>query len=260
MSSTVTNTTKRTSRSADSYWALARSPLHCLVFLLPLLIVYEVGVVWLGGSRALYLRNGADYWMRDWLLQQGWDAQWLLPVLVVLSLLAWQYAGRFSWKIRIDTLIGMAAESLLFACLLVLFGQVQDALFQQYIDPLSLAVPPTAALGSQLARTVSFVGAGIYEEVLFRLLALPLAFVGLRLLLVPDRWATVAAVLLTSLLFSLAHHVGPGAESFRWFSFVFRTIAGLFFAVLFVLRGFGVTVGSHAAYDILVGVLLRADA
>lgn len=253
-SSTISRTR---SSGTDSYWSLARSPLHCLIFLLPLLAIYEVGVLWLGGAQATLLRNGADYWMRDWLLQQGWEAQWLLPVLVIGVLLAWQVMGRFPWSIRIDTLIGMAAESLLFACVLLMLGQTQDLLFQQCLDPLNLAVSPTAAVGSPTARTVSYVGAGIYEEVLFRLLALPLAFVALRIMLVPDRWATVLAVLGTSVLFSLAHYVGPGADSFTSFSFVFRTIAGLFFAVLFVLRGFGITVGAHAVYDVLVGVLLR---
>ncbi|MDB5337637.1 MAG: amino terminal protease self-immunity [Planctomycetaceae bacterium] len=245
------------SSGADSYWSLARSPLHCLIFLLPLLTIYEVGVLWLGGSRATFLRNGADYWMRDWLLQQGWNAQWLLPVLVIAALLAWQVLGRYPWKIRFDTLIGMGAESLLFACVLLLLGQTQDILFQQYLNPPQLAVSPTVAWGSPTARMVSFVGAGIYEEVLFRLLALPLAFVALRILLVPDRLATVLAVVGTSLLFSLAHYIGPGADTFTYFSFVFRTVAGLFFAVLFVLRGFGITVGAHAVYDVLVGVLLR---
>ena len=242
---------------ANSYLSLARSPLHCLIFLLPLLTIYEVGVLWLGGARATFMRNGADYWMRDWLQQQGWEAQWLLPVLVIAALLAWQVLGRYPWNIRFDTLIGMGAESLLFACVLLLVGQTQDMLFQQYLDPPQLTVSPTAAWGSPTARTVSYVGAGIYEEVLFRLLALPLAFVALRILLVPDRLATVLAVLGTSLLFSLAHYIGPGADTFTCFSFVFRTVAGLFFAVLFVVRGFGITVGAHAVYDVLVGILLR---
>ncbi len=245
------------SRAADSYWSLARSPLHCLIFLLPLLAIYEVGVLWLGGPRATLLRNGADYWMRTWLLQQGWEFQWLLPVLVISALLVWQIVGRFSWSIRFDTLIGMGAESLLFACVLLMLGQTQDMLFQHYLEPVPAAVSPTAFWGTPTARTVSYVGAGIYEEVLFRLLALPLTFVALRILLVPDRWATVIAVLVTSVLFSLAHYVGPGADSFTYFSFIFRAVAGLFFAILFVLRGFGITVGAHALYDVLVGVLLR---
>ena len=65
------------------------------------------------------------------------------------------------------------------------------------------------------------------------------------------------ALLATSLLFSAAHYVGPAADTFSLFSFTFRLLAGLFFAVLFVIRGFGVTAGCHAAYDVLVGVLLR---
>lgn len=243
---------------SESYWSLARSPLHCLIFLLPLLTVYEVGVVWLGGSRPERLRNGADHWMRGWLQQQGWETPWLLPVLVIGGLLTWQIAGRFPWRIRFDTLVGMAAESLLFACVLLLLGQAQDTLFRQYADPTRMALPPLSSLGTNWASTVSYMGAGVYEEVLFRLLALPLMFVTLRLFLVPDRWATVAAVLITSILFSLAHYVGSSGETFTYFSFIFRTLAGCVFCVLFVIRGFGITVGSHAAYDVLVGVVLRA--
>lgn len=247
----------RSRPSSDSYWSLARSPWQCLVFLLPLLTIYEVGVLWLGGSQPERLRNGADHWMRGWLQEQGWEMPWLLPVLVIGGLLAWQVAGRFSWQIRFDTLVGMAAESLLFACLLLLMGQAQDALFQQYVDSPRLALLPVSAVGSNWASTVSYMGAGVYEEVLFRLLALPLLYVGLRLLLVPESWATVGAVVLTSLLFSLAHYVGSAGDTFTLFSFTFRTLAGGLFAILFVLRGFGITVGSHAAYDILVGVVLR---
>ena len=33
--------------------------------------------------------------------------------------------------------------------------------------------------------------------------------------------------------------------------------AGLYFALLFRLRGFGIAVGAHALYDVMVGVVLR---
>ena len=38
--------------------------------------------------------------------------------------------------------------------------------------------------------------------------------------------------------------------------FVFRTVAGLYFTALFVARGFGVAVGAHIGYDVLVGVVV----
>ena len=39
--------------------------------------------------------------------------------------------------------------------------------------------------------------------------------------------------------------------------FVFRTLAGVYFACLFAMRGFGITAGTHAFYDI-IAVLVNA--
>jgi hypothetical protein len=50
-----------------------------------------------------------------------------------------------------------------------------------------------------------------------------------------------------------------GSEVFSWRSFVFRTVAGTYFAVLFLTRGFGITAFSHACYDIFI-VCLRVAA
>jgi Type II CAAX prenyl endopeptidase Rce1-like len=65
--------------------------------------------------------------------------------------------------------------------------------------------------------------------------------------------ASALAVTGSALLFALAHHAGTPAESFTWFAFIFRWMAGVFFAWVFVIRGFGIAVGSHTGYDILVG-------
>jgi membrane protease YdiL (CAAX protease family) len=107
---------------------------------------------------------------------------------------------------------------------------------------------------------VSFIGAGVYEEVMFRLLLVPAAFLAFRMFEFPPKWAAVMAAVSTSFLFALAHHIGPSADAFNLFAFSFRAAAGLFFATVFLLRGFGITVGCHAAYDLFVGVLLVAPA
>ncbi len=75
------------------------------------------------------------------------------------------------------------------------------------------------------------------------------------------RTSIVVAVIGTSVLFSAAHYVGPYGDPIHlgrfifWFGFVFRFLAGVFFSVLFVGRGFGIAVGAHAGYDILVKLL-----
>ncbi|MBI3863309.1 MAG: CPBP family intramembrane metalloprotease [Planctomycetia bacterium] len=242
----------------DDYWSLARQPLPCLLFLLPLLATYEIGAGVLAVQDSA--RNGADYWLRSGLHLAGFKHPWLLPVVVVGMLVAWQIAGGYRWKASPGTLIGMLAESALFGGCLVLLGQLQDAVFHAHAGQLAEGphqAIPLAQAGS-LPLVITYLGAGVYEETLFRLCLIPATFVVLRLLLVPRGAAMLLSVLATSVLFSLAHYAGPSADQFTWFSFVFRASAGLFFAILFVVRGFGVTVGSHAAYDVIVGVLIPA--
>ncbi len=263
------------SRTTD-YWAESRRPLASLIFLLPLLAAYELGVLWFDAAQVAAVRNGADTWMRTWLLQVGGDRPWMLPALIVAALLSWHLAGKFSWRMSLDTLVGMLSESLLGAILLLVMGQVLSLTFQ-HLGWMPAEVVD-AALPSRVATAVGFLGAGIYEEVLFRLLLLPALYGSLRVLLIPRRLAATAAVVAASLLFSLAHYVEPGGAGVlpslsafaaasqhvadtpsAWFGCGFRVLAGLVFAVLFLVRGFGITVGCHVLYDLLVGVLILPE-
>lgn len=239
-----------------AYWDDARRPLTSLVFLLPWIVVYEVGVLMLGSSRPDDLRNGADYWMRNWLSATGTGQVLVLPLLVVLILLGWHLFQRHSWQIRPETQVGMLAESLLLATGLIAVGQLHDVIFRalQPVEPPLLTI--ATATGGSLTAAVTFIGAGVYEEVMFRLLLVPAAFLVFRMFEFPARWAAVMAAVSTSFLFALAHHIGPTADAFHLFAFSFRAAAGCFFAAVFFLRGFGITVGCHALYDLLVGVLL----
>jgi membrane protease YdiL (CAAX protease family) len=64
--------------------------------------------------------------------------------------------------------------------------------------------------------------------------------------------ALVISLLLSSILFSVAHHVGPFGDPLRVGVFVYRAMAGLFFACLYQFRGFPIAVYTHALYDIYV--------
>lgn len=245
----------------EIYWRQAREPLACLVFLLPLLLIYEFGVVWFGSGRD-GVRNGADFWMRSWLQNAGVDSVIVLPLLVVGVLLAWHRAGHYPWRIARETLVGMFAESMLLAVFLLFMAQLLDMGFQCWF-PSALNIresnpghKPLLAMAAAMGpRMIAFVGAGVYEEVMFRLTMLPACLSFFKTMRMPPRWAAGLAVFLTSLFFSVAHYIGPAGEAFSVFSFTFRVTAGCFFASVFMLRGFGITVGCHAVYDILVGLL-----
>lgn len=241
---------------APQYWEQARQPLICLIFLAPLLVVYELGVYLLGGNQADSLRSGADYWMRSWLQELGLGQHLVLPGLIVSWLFIWHLWNQDPWKVSLDTLIGMFAESLLFAFFLIVCGQVQDFLVRHWNTPTALALGGP----STTAALLSYVGAGIYEETLFRLCLLPPTYGILRGTRMPVMWATVLSIIVTSLAFATAHYVGPNADQFALFSFSFRLLAGVFFGALFWLRGFGIVVGCHAAYDLIVGILIALEA
>lgn len=225
----------------DTYWSLSRTPLTSLVFTLPLVLAYEGGVLLLGlGSP----RNGADVWLRTLLDHLGFGQYFLLPALTIIGLLAWHHVAHDRWQWRAGVFVAMTGECVFWAAILMGIARLQDRIW-----PLMLADGE-----SFVARIIAYCGAGLYEEVLFRLLLLPaLCWLIMQFGASPGS-ATVQAIVFSSLLFSFAHYVGPLGDTFNPYSFTFRFLAGLFFAVLFSLRGFGIAAGSHAAYDMLVGL------
>ena len=245
------------SHKTINYWNDARRPLSCLLFLIPWIAVYEAGILMLADSDPERIRNGADYWMRSLLMHAGLGQILLLPLLVVAVFLTWHVVRKHPWQLRLDTQLGMLAESILLAVALVIVGQVHQLLFVNLQTDVGDPRLLTLATGN-LTRAVSFIGAGVYEEVMFRLCLVPIAFYAFKLLEFPPKWAAVMAAGSTAFVFALAHHVGPSADVFNLFTFSFRAAAGMFFAGIFFLRGFGITVGCHAAYDLLVGIVLIA--
>lgn len=227
--------------AADTYWSVSRTPLTSLVFSLPLVLAYEGGVLLLGRGSP---RNGADVWLRTLLDHLGFGQYFLLPVLTILGLLAWHHVEHDRWRWSMAVLAAMAGECVLWATALIGIGRLQGEFWPMAMD------------GGEgfFARLIAYCGAGLYEEILFRLMLLP-AIVWLLATLGASRVGAVGwAVVVSSLLFSGAHYVGPLGDTFDPYSFTFRFLAGVFFAVLFCVRGFGIAAGTHAAYDMLVGL------
>lgn len=237
-----------------SYWSMTRGPLPSLVFVTPLILVYEWSVGRQGSSGVAAARTGADAWLRQYLGSMGLTDRWVIPLALLMVLLFWQVVRSGPWQFRPSILVGMVLESFVLALALVGVSRLVDmgfGLLERGDLPL-LAVAGSAPR-SGFSPLIGYVGAGVYEEALFRLALVPLFFGLLRLLQAPQVLASALAVTGSALLFSLAHHAGMPGEAFTWFAFVFRWMAGVFFAWVFVIRGFGIAVGTHTAYDILVG-------
>jgi membrane protease YdiL (CAAX protease family) len=243
--------------AGDGYLNESRRPLASLLFVLPVLALYELGVVLLGPQA---IRNGADVWIEGLLDHVGLRQALALPALVVVILLAWHHLLNEPWRVRGSVLYGMWVESAALGVILFLAAHVQSRMFDVFSAPVALAAgEQPGPVGQLLAKFVSYCGAGVYEEVLFRLTLMPLLAIVLHGLGVSWVKSWIAAAVLGSLAFAAAHHIGTHGEAIDlaasgfWFAFSFRFVAGLFFSLLFVYRGFGIAVGTHAIYDMLAG-------
>jgi membrane protease YdiL (CAAX protease family) len=231
--------------SLRSYLTETRRPVYSAALILPFFVIYHFGTVLL---RTTYM-NGADALIVRLLSMLSVRSMFASAIVLLLCFIFWQLKSRASWSIELGRLFGLFAESCLYALLLF-------SLTGWLSIHMSRATMPRGARGA-FEKLVLYCGAGIYEELLFRgflLGILLLLFAGpARMKRVP---AAIAATMLAALIFSAFHYIGPTGDSFTMTGFLQRTFGGLFFSVLFVTRGFGVTAASHALYDILVGLVL----
>lgn len=258
-------TRKSTTAAAPTldYWQQSQQPWTSLVFIAPMLVLYEAGVIALG---SVATRNGADVWLRTFLDAIGFGQYFLLPVVVWGILLAWHFLTRQPWTLSGRVLVLMLVESILFGGLLLVIAQAQGNLFGRLNAVVSGEIMLSTGEGRGLfSRMIGYLGAGIYEELLFRLMLLPVVVVILKGCGLAKRASIITAIVLVSLAFAAAHYkldfmLGPWHVETRYgdnwslYTFTFRFLAGAYFAVLFQLRGFGIAAGSHAMYDITVAL------
>lgn len=232
------------------YFQKAELPLSSLAFLLPLIVLYEVGtrhLIWNAESHSEQ-RIIAFALMQRFFLLFGASGRYLPAMAVVGILLAWHIARRDEWRVQISTVLTMLLESACLALPLLLLGRVATHYVPQF------AAAPHSETANLLILSV---GAGIYEELMFRLVAFTLlSFLLSDLLKLRKSWSYLLMVLVSAVGFAAYHYLG---EPFRWQTFAFRTVAGIYFGIVFIFRGFGITSGAHAGYDILI-ILLRLAA
>jgi membrane protease YdiL (CAAX protease family) len=240
------------------YFETSRTQTYSLVFALPLLLAYELGASAMAGQGGS-MRNGADVMLRQVLAIGG--VQSTLAFTAVLAVIALVLIGveqrRKRVPLRGAVFAGMLLESAGYA---MAFGTVVGTATAYLVGGVGgrLAIEGGAMEKLPMWQGVVLsLGAGIYEELFFRVLLVGGLILLFRAGGLQRGRSAFFAVVLAGLLFSAFHYVGPYAYPWSTSSFLFRFLSGLVFSGLFVIRGFGITAWTHALYDVFLTVLGR---
>lgn len=230
-----------------TYFNVTKSRSASLIFILPLLLVYEIGVIAYGADLngvAAIVKSPIAYLRENPVEMIGAGGMILITsILIGLVVGALFYMKRTGW-LRLDIFAGMLAESVVYALLLGPFalipvtGQVQWGGFEPRFDNLA-------------EKVVLATGAGLYEEFLFRFIILGLLYFILKELTeLSTAWAAIWSLLFSAALFSGLHLIGPDSMSFGAFNY--RLAAGFILGLIFLWRGLGIAAWTHALYDVYI--------
>ncbi|HEV8122706.1 MAG TPA: CPBP family intramembrane glutamic endopeptidase [Gemmatimonadales bacterium] len=240
---------------ATTYWKASKAPRYSLLFAFPLLLVYELLAFVLTHDAISGVRNGADVLLKSLFIALGGrNGVVVFGVILVGTglVLIWRDMRRSGGDLRPGWFGWMMLESVVYA---LLFGLIAASLTSLLLHGrlwFLLQVPMERLdLATQLMVSL---GAGIYEELLFRVILVGALFKAGKLLGWKPATAGVVATIVGAFIFSAFHYVGPYGDKLELTSFAFRTIAGILFSGLYLLRGFGVTAWTHALYDVFLSL------
>ena len=251
-------------RPLAEYARASRTPLHILAFLLPLIVIYETGLALrhdeladTGGVRAWAMLADA---MQTLGIAPSTVVGYSLPAaVIVVVLLLWHALEKRPWRLRPTVVLLMFAEAVAWMVPLLLFAGVVTKISQPAAVAAEPLVPATVEALSHLSwqsRLVIAIGAGLYEELLFRMALLALLHAILAdLCKLGLKTTLVIALLVSATAFALYHDVWT-ASGLAWWPALLYFAGGLYLGGVYLLRGFGMAVGAHACYNTTVLVLL----
>lgn len=235
-------------QAIKTYFTNTKALLYSFLFSLPLFLVYETLIIISQPGNEHIVRISVDVWMKTLFSALGVNAvsfSLLLMLLIGIFILI-KERERLK-ELRFQYFPLLIVESAVYAVLIAL---ISSALTNALLNFSSS--DPVLQL-SYMQKLALSLGAGLYEELFFRVILVTVFIYVFNRFFHHKKWASVsAAVVLSALLFSAVHYMGEMGDFFTLSSFFYRFLFGLMLNGLFVARGFGVAAWTHALYDVLV--------
>lgn len=230
----------------EQYHDRTRGILYSYLICLPLLALYELLIrISQPGADAM-VRISVDVWFRMLFQSAGINAlsATLLVAAIIGGIITYRKRKELS-SVRRSYFGYMLLESTVYALLVGVFiGFFLDSLLNMQTGS------PLQQL-SKLQLIALSLGAGLYEELFFRVILVSLFLYIFNRIFTRKYLSYVTSAVLAALLFSAVHYVGEFGDPFMLNSFLFRFLFGLALNVIYVVRGFGIAAWTHAIYDLM---------
>ena len=236
-----------------NYWQISRTATYGFLSAIPLILLYEVLIIMANEGRVGQIRVSSEIWLKQWFQYiEGPTMLIMGGVLLVVGFGIMMYERRKRIPFRPLYFGGIIVESCIYAVVVALMvSQLVWSLFTTMAPAAIGAVYQLEQedIWTQIALSI---GAGIYEELLFRVILVGGLYAILKAVLGFRTAAYILAAVIGALLFSAIHYMGPLGDDFTAQSFLFRFFFGLALNVIYLVRGFGVAAWTHALYDIMI--------
>ncbi|WP_020403721.1 CPBP family intramembrane glutamic endopeptidase [Gracilimonas tropica] len=234
-----------------TYFENTNNLLYSFLVSLPLFLLYELLILISQPSGDAIVRISVDVWIKSLFTYLGVNALSFTLLIVAVAGVFIIYKERERLKsLKFSYFPVMIVESTFYAIVVAIISQTMVSWV------LNIAAATTVESLPLLQKIALSLGAGLYEELFFRVILVTL-FILIFTKLMGKKWAGVtAAVVLSALLFSAVHYIGSMGDPFSLNSFLYRFLFGLILNGIYVWRGFGVAAWTHALYDIMVIALL----
>lgn len=235
-----------------TYFSDTKNLLYSFLVSLPLFLTYELLILISQPDASKMVRISVDSWFKSIFSLLGVNAVSITLLIVALFGMFILYKERDQLRrLRFKFFPLMIAESIIYAALVTFIA----TFFISSIFAFSANDPISSLSGLQ--KFALSLGAGLYEELFFRVILVSLLILVFKRVFNNKNWAAMtAAIVLSALLFSLVHYVGSMGDPFTLSSFLYRFIFGLLLNGIYVWRGFGVAAWTHALYDLMVLFIL----
>ena len=226
------------------YFSYTRNSIISLLFIFPFFLMYEILAFFLFDNSNYVIRNSADIIFRDIfqiITNNTIFTYNSLLLILILCFIFYSYNDKKT-EFNLNYIFLMFFEGIIFGlCLVVILNgyNVFNYSSQNYF------------LIDYSFMFYSCLGAGIWEEILFRYLLLTILIAFFNR--VTNKYTSIIiSIIISSLIFSMFHYIGSSGDVFTIYTFIVRFVGGIYLSIIYLYRGLGISMISHIVYDFVL--------